>query len=40
MFSIQREMECFLCSSVTIIKEFAINAETISPPIRSFNVNL
>jgi hypothetical protein len=40
MFHIQRDVECFLCPSEKIIKEFAIIAETISPKIRIFNVNL
>jgi hypothetical protein len=40
MFNIQRDVECFLCASEKIIMEFAIIAETISPKIRMFNVNL
>jgi hypothetical protein len=33
-------VECFLCPSEKIIKEFAIIADTIIPKIRIFNVNL
>jgi hypothetical protein len=40
MFSIQRDVECFLCVSAARIIEFAIIAETIIPKIRIFNVNL
>ena len=40
MFNTQRDVECFLCPSEKIITEFAIIAETISPEIRIFNVNL
>jgi hypothetical protein len=40
MFNIQRDVECFLGPSEKIIKEFAIIAETTSPKIRIFNVNL
>ncbi len=40
MFNIQIAVECFLCGSEKIIKEFAIIAETIIPRIRNFKVNL
>jgi hypothetical protein len=40
MFNIQIAVECFLCGSEKIIKEFAIIAERISPKIRIFNVSL
>jgi hypothetical protein len=40
VFNTKRDVECFLCSSEKIIKEFAIIAETIIPRIRNFKVNL